>query len=383
MSFFTVPEMTVILGGFGFSWVALRQIPRGIGAWLGRGVRRVFRRRRAQEPAPPPTSAGAVASQPPPPFPVRARRLFSHDQVEILLLLGCFVPFAIIGTSQTPKFGGTKHWIQAMPFVALFAAVAFHHALNALLAKWRGVARGPLLFWTAMAALCLAPSVVALYRSHPFGTSYHNLFAGGLNGAARLGNAWQFWGGALRNAAGWLNQHAERGAGICHHKTNSKGWVFYQRDGILRRDFVGLTGLGRECNWDRADYYVYQHQPEYQGDEVQTWHHFGTSFPVHVVALDGMPLVSVYKKAVRFVPESGAASGSVLYGQAEVGSWRRDSDALQLSAWRRDGQGRGTCEGVLRAGALERAGRAAATASDPDDGFRTLFEGCFGTRLPK
>jgi 4-amino-4-deoxy-L-arabinose transferase-like glycosyltransferase len=383
MSVFTVPEMTVLLGGFGFCWVAIRQIPRGIGVWLGRQVRRVLDRHRVQAPDGVQASQPAAQTEKTPSFPVRARRLFDHDQVEILLLLGGFVPFAIIGTSQTPKFGGTKHWMPAMPFVALYAAVAFHHVLNTLAARWPALSRRPLLFWAVMATLCLAPSVVALHRSHPFGTSYHNLFAGGLNGAARLGNAWQFWGGALRNVARWLNEHAEHGAGICHHKTNSKGWVFYQRDGILRRDFVGLTGLGRECQWDRADYHVYQHQPEYQGDEVQTWHQFGTIFPVHVVALDGMPLVSVYKKAVRLFPERGAQKGSVLYGRAEVGSWRQENEALHLSAWRKDGQGRGSCEGVIRANALERAGRPAAPVLDPDDGFRTLFEGCFGTRLPR
>lgn len=366
MSLFTVPEMTVLLGGFGFSWVALRQIP---GALVARLLRR-----------PRPNGATAPAEGPPL-FPTRARRLFPTDQVEILLLLGCFVPFAIIAHPKTPIFGGTKHWMQAMPFVALFAAVGLNHALGriALAAPWLG--RRPNLLFGAVAGLVLAPSVVAMVRVNNFGTSYHNLFAGGLSGAARLGNTWQFWGGTLRNVADWLNQHAERGAGICHHKTNSKGWVFYLRDGILRRDLQGLTGLGRECNFERADYYVYQHQPEYQGDEVQAWQEFGTVFPAHVLALDGMPLVSIYRKPVRLSP-AGAAQGEVLYGRAVVGSWRRDGEAIHFSAWRRGGQGRGTCEGILRDGKITLAGTAT-RAADPDDAFRTLFERCFGSRLPR
>jgi 4-amino-4-deoxy-L-arabinose transferase-like glycosyltransferase len=371
MSLFTVPEMTVLLGGVGFCFVAWRLVPWGR---LTAVVRKLVRRPAAEVEPP----AGAPLS----PFPVRAHRLYETDQVELLLLIACFLPFAIIAHPKTPVFGGTKHWMPAMPFVAIFAAVGLNLALAGFARRFPGLGRRPGALWAALAALALAPSVVASVRVHPFGTSYHNLFAGGLNGAARLGNTWQFWGGAFRNAADWLNQHAERGAGVCHHKTNTKGWVFYQRDGIVRRDLVGLTGLGRECRFEEADYYVYQHQPEYQGDEVQTWQEFGTVFPAHVVALDGMPLVSVYRKAVRLMPE-GAAGGDVLYGRAVAGSWSRDGDAIRFSAWRRRGGGRGTCSGVYARGAVVRDGGARAGAGDPDEAFRSLFEMCFGTRLPR
>jgi hypothetical protein len=373
MSFFTVPEMSVLLGAAGFCFVAVKQLPKKLFARIAR----VLRRRR-EEPAAetPPEVAEA------PLFPVRAARLFPTDQVEILLLLGCFVPFLIIGNSQTPKFGGTKHWMQGIPFVALFAAVGLNLALNALTARFPALTRRPYVLFASMAWLCLAPSAVALVRSHPFGTSYHNLFAGGLNGAARVGNSWQFWGGAFRSAADWLNKNAEPGAGICHHKTNTKGWIFYRRDGIVRPDFVGLTGMGRECNFDRADYYVYQHQPEYQMDEVQTWQEFGTVFPAYVVALDGMPVVSVYKKAVRLLPE-GAPEGNIQYGRAVAGGFRREGEAVQLSVWHRTGQGRGSCEGTWRAGTLERPGQPPVQVSDADGAVRALFEGCFGSRLPR
>ncbi|MEI7931335.1 MAG: hypothetical protein WCH97_07435, partial [Actinomycetes bacterium] len=70
-------------------------------------------------------------------FPSRATRLFPTDQIELLMWLGCIVPFAIIAHPQTPIFGGTKHWMNGIPFVALFAAVAMNllrligqHTLN-------------------------------------------------------------------------------------------------------------------------------------------------------------------------------------------------------------------------------------------------------------
>jgi uncharacterized membrane protein len=109
---------------------------------------------------------------------VRARRLYETDQVELLLLLACFVPFAIIAHPKTPVFGGTKHWMQAMPFVAIFAAVGLNLAVAQLAQRFPRLGRRPTAFWAAIAALVLAPSILASVRVHPFGTSYHNLLAG-------------------------------------------------------------------------------------------------------------------------------------------------------------------------------------------------------------
>lgn len=115
---------------------------------------------------------------------------------------------------------------------------------------------------------------------------------------------------------------------------------------------------------------------------MQTWQQLGTVFPAHVVALDGMPVVSVYRKAVRLSPE-GAPSGDVLYGRAVTGSWSREGPAIRFSAWRRGGQGRGTCSGTYRGGAVARDGGASVGAGDPEEAFRSLVEICFGSRLPR
>ena len=82
------------------------------------------------------------------------------------------------------------------------------------------------------------------------------------------------------------------------------------------------------------------------------------------------------------LPE-GADRGELLYGRSNVGSFAKSGDALAVSAWRKNGSGRGTCEGTFRAGTLERAGKAAVAAKDLDDAYRTLIEGCFGSRLPR
>lgn len=378
MSLLTVPEMTVLLGTVGFCGMTARLFPARFFARL----RDAWGRRKAVAVAEASLTAPTLPS-PPALFRFVPNRLYDDDPIELLLWLGCFVPFAIIAHPKTPIFGGTKHWMTAMPIVALFAAAALHFALGALVAKRPSLARRPNVLFGVFAALVLSPSFVALARTGPYGTSYHNLFAGGLNGAARVGNTIQFWGPTLRNVAGWLNQNAEPRAGVCHHETNSRAFQVYQREGILRADLVGLTGLGRECDYERADYQVYQHMQEYQHDEVATWQTFGTVFPVHVVALDGMPLVSIYKKPIRFLPDN-AAQGDVLYGRATVGAFTRSSEgAISISAWRRNGGGRGQCEGVLRGSVLEQRGGSNATVADADDAYRTLIDGCFGSRLPR
>ena len=400
MSFLTIPELTVLTGGVGFGVVTWQWLPwnwlRELGTWW-----RARRARRAGYVAEPPPADPLVArpghlaklqdskakkeiadSALRTLFPSRATRLFPTDQIELLMWLGCIVPFAIIAHPQTPIFGGTKHWMNGIPFVALFAAVAMNLAVRALAARLPALARRPNTTYAVLAALVLAPSVVAMVRVHPYGTGYHNLFAGGLAGPVKVGNTIQFWGPTLRNVADWLNANAEPGAGVCHHEANSRTFAVDQRDGLIRRDLVGLTGLGRDCQFDRADYYVYQHMQEYQQDEVATWREFGTVFPAHVVGLDGMLVVSVYKKPVRLLPE-GAERGEVLYGRAVVGSWTRAGDALSFSAWHKNGTGKGTCEGTWRAGTVERPNQPAVPAADPDAAYRTLIEGCFGSRLPR
>src|SRR5262249_53714495 len=148
-SFFTLPEISVLLGGFGFCYVSWKQIPLSALRRLARWIRR--------RPAPPVLEDAAAPADPPPSplFPIRAARLFATDRVELLLLLGCFIPFAIIALPQTPHFGGTKHWMQGIPFVAMFAAVAFNFVANRLVPHFPALAKRPGLAYAALAALTL------------------------------------------------------------------------------------------------------------------------------------------------------------------------------------------------------------------------------------
>src|SRR5207302_3197932 len=46
-------------------------------------------------------------------------------ETDLLLFLGFFVPIAVFFLPKTPIFGGTKHWLPAYPFLAVFAGRGF------------------------------------------------------------------------------------------------------------------------------------------------------------------------------------------------------------------------------------------------------------------
>ncbi|MEO8182553.1 MAG: glycosyltransferase family 39 protein, partial [Deltaproteobacteria bacterium] len=87
-------------------------------------------------------------------------------------------------STGTPIFGGTKHWMPAYPFLALFAGQGFAW-LQGVLAPLleRGLAaRGARYRWlgeAALAACLLAAPVTMTWHSHPWGLSFYTPLVGG------------------------------------------------------------------------------------------------------------------------------------------------------------------------------------------------------------
>lgn len=201
-----------------------------------------------------------------------------------LWLLSLLAPIAIIAHPRVPIFGGTKHWLTAMPFLALFAGVALAEAAQALAPRARA----------AVIALALAPGFVAVAHAHPFGLSQYNALAGGVPGAADLGMLRQFWGYPTRALLPWMNATFPRGARVYWHDTNHDSVAAYQREGLLRRDIrdTGLEKPGVAAS-DRA---LVIHERHFAKYEHWIWQDYGTATPSRVLALDGVPLVTVYAR---------------------------------------------------------------------------------------
>src|SRR5690606_22175579 len=104
-------------------------------------------------------------------------------------------------SNSSPIFGGTKHWITAYPFFALFGAEAFvrvcEMARTAFSTRWPTLARwsklGPLPE-LALAISVLAAPLAITAHSHPWGLSTYTPLVGGSPGGASIGLNRSYWG---------------------------------------------------------------------------------------------------------------------------------------------------------------------------------------------
>ena len=212
-----------------------------------------------------------------------------------LLVINLVFPIALISGPSTPIFGGTKHWMPAMPFLAVFAGAGAALACAGLHRGLAGLARQRrqrLVGWVAapLLALCvLGPAAYATAYNHPFGTSYYNELIGSYRGAADAQMMRQFWGYASRQALPWLNESAPKAARVWSHNTTGYAWSMYKRDGTLRGD-LHQAGQGG------AQYGLYHHQRAFMKPLTDLWGAFGTQAPAHVVSIDGVPVLSVYER---------------------------------------------------------------------------------------
>jgi hypothetical protein len=197
-------------------------------------------------------------------------------------------------SSNTPIFGGTKHWLTAYPFLCLFAGRGFWFVGRRLVAllpsstepwPWRGVLVRAGLF----ACVVVAPLAITL-GSHPWGLSAYTPLVGGAPGAASLGLNRTFWGyttGAIQEE---LNRRAPPNAGVYLHDTAVQSWDMMRADGRVRADLRGTLGI------HDSSIAIYHHEPHMGKIEYQIWIDYGTLTPFHVGAYDGVPVIWLYER---------------------------------------------------------------------------------------
>jgi hypothetical protein len=115
---------------------------------------------------------------------------------------------------------------------------------------------------------------------------------GGAPGAADVGLNRQFWGFTTGSLVPWFNEHAPQGAGVYIHDTTYESWDMLQRDGYLREDLrpVWQVGEGR--------YAIVHHELHMNEVDYQIWQAYQSPATVEVLTYDGVPIVSVYERAV-------------------------------------------------------------------------------------
>jgi 4-amino-4-deoxy-L-arabinose transferase-like glycosyltransferase len=270
MTLATVPTIALLLFAVGFGW-------RTLSAW------RAARRRDAE----------AVP--------------WVREGIFIALCLGvCYAPWL---STNTPIFGGTKHWMPAYPFLCLFVAAGFSRALRGIagvLAKRRKVSHGgardnaPRLvpfvgagLATLLGLLCIAAPMREALHAHPYGLTAYTPLVGGAPGAATLGLNRTFWGYTTGSVAPVLNRDVRPRGTLYIHDTAWPSWLMLQEDGRVRRDIAVVGSV------DEAEVALYHHEMHMEGQEYQAWMSFGTVAPKEVGGIDGVPVILVYERPKR------------------------------------------------------------------------------------
>jgi len=198
---------------------------------------------------------------------------------------------------KTPIFGGTKHWMTAYPFLALFAGAGFAWLVTALRAELRRAKRASLRPYakgiaapSALLSILLLGPALSTFHSTPWGLSYYVPLVGGPKGGASLGLNRTFWGYTTGAVVDYLNREVPRGGAVFIHDTAWPSWDMLQKDGRLRRDIRGVGSV------HEADFALYHHEQHMQALEQQAWLAYGTVRPDHVAGIDGVPVIWVYRR---------------------------------------------------------------------------------------
>ena len=200
----------------------------------------------------------------------------------VMCLLASYAPWL---SSNTPIFGGTKHWITAYPFMALFAG----SGVAWLQRKLDQHPRRSSLSIGAAVVIALPPFVMTV-ESHPYGLSAYTPLVGGAPGAANLGLNRTFWGYTTGSLQDTINDIAPGGATLYLHDTARASFAMLQRDGRIRRDIRPTLDIAA------SDLALYHHEPHMGRVEYQIWVDYGTHTPVAIGTFQGVPVVWLYQR---------------------------------------------------------------------------------------
>ncbi|MFO0557335.1 MAG: glycosyltransferase family 39 protein [Polyangiales bacterium] len=208
---------------------------------------------------------------------------------DVLFFGAGYAILALWWKTNTPIFGGTKHWFTAYPFLALFAGAGFEVVARSFERALNGRVKPAWLGWTAMAALLLSSSFVQTAHSHPFGLSQYTPIAGGSPGAADYGMNRQFWGFTTGSLTHYFNEKVPQGGAVYIHDTAWPSWEMMQSDGRFRPDIRVVWEIAP------ADYSIVHHELHMMEVDTQIWTAYGQARLSNVVTHDGVPIVSVYE----------------------------------------------------------------------------------------
>jgi hypothetical protein len=216
-------------------------------------------------------------------------RDLDNRHTDVLWFGAMMAPFVVIASPGTPVFGGTKHWMTGYPFMVLFAGVGFLAVVR--LARRALSPAGGLraqLVGVGLGSLMLVTPVLDTMHAHGFGLSYYSFAAGGVPGGADLGMNRQFWGFTQGALTRWFEDTLPEGGRVFMCDATPESWSMMHVDGALRSDVTGTYDLAG------SDVAIVHHEHHFAEVDYQIWAAYQTATPAHVLALDGVPIISAY-----------------------------------------------------------------------------------------
>ncbi|MDP3941253.1 MAG: glycosyltransferase family 39 protein [bacterium] len=250
-------------------------------------------------------------------------------KVGYLLLFWFFIPIIRLSVPGTNTYGGLRQIMEILPAIAVLAGVGAWYLIGVMLNLFQHLKQNKIpkpsrfafgeqvrddkFFVTlrfvlnfTICTLLFALLVFPIIRLHPNENAYFNVFVGGLKGAKEKGLIdWTLtYGNIYKQAATWLNQHAEKNANIAH----LDGSMFALSPLWLRSDIsispYHFSGFGQ-----KGEYIVVLYNPL---DPPVFAKRYPERFlrPIHTVDVDGVALLTIYKNdpkdAIRTLGEEKA-----------------------------------------------------------------------------
>ena len=204
-------------------------------------------------------------------------------------------PSRIISHPDVPHFGGVKHWLPSMPFLALLGGASVDRARGGLsrgarppaAARDAGHRRG------SARSSCL-PALTRPRTSTRTARRAYGELAGGIPGAASLGLQRQYWSNNVTGVLPWINANTRPGERVWLHEVN------------------GLSVPRLPAQWHAAAGRRPRGRPRGRGPRRRTsttrssasrrfnvWQAFGTPVPSTGLYVDETPQVVVYRRPSR------------------------------------------------------------------------------------
>jgi 4-amino-4-deoxy-L-arabinose transferase-like glycosyltransferase len=231
-----------------------------------------------------------------------------------LMILSALIPLLVVASGQTKIFNNDRMLMPAFPFLAILAGGGFGwfvKSVGALAVRFRIPQFVTPLLAVAAACAVWIPPTQSMFAYAPYWLSYYSETVGGLPGAARLGLETTYWCESYREAILYINANAEPGNTVWVPPSSIDVLVYYQMQGVLRKDVVlaslspletiyGTEALRTQAmeGFDKADFVIVQFRQSFLNDEnsqptdILQW--MATRTPAFRVEREGIPIMDVY-----------------------------------------------------------------------------------------